>query len=229
VIESERKERFVAAIKRYEWEIAEILAISADELQDVADSQLRKAELCAAVDREDFTLAAQYAISSVEVAMIDAAKAAAAIPLPDPPADPLAAPSTAAEEPATSDETATEPVTKPAAELPLPAPIVADTPSKGSDEEELAACIRGEEEPPASLPAETGAADTFEAAVQRYDWAAAAKLASGAQDEQDLVDSQARVEWLEHYLGEGQFDKAAGLAINEAEIARIASAQIGSS
>jgi len=229
VIESERKERFVAAIKRYEWEIAEILAISADELQDVADSQLRKAELCAAVDREDFTLAAQYAISSVEVAMIDAAKAAAAIPPPDPPADPLAAPSTAAEEPATSDETATEPVTKPAAELPLPAPIVADTPSKGSDEEELAACIRGEEEPPASLPAETGAADTFEAAVQRYDWAAAAKLASGAQDEQDLVDSQARVEWLEHYLGEGQFDKAAGLAINEAEIARIASAQIGSS
>ena len=58
-MESEHTERFVAAIKgyvhshacihayRYEWEIAEILAISADELQDVADSQLRKAELYA--------------------------------------------------------------------------------------------------------------------------------------------------------------------------------------
>jgi len=150
--------------------------------------------------------------------MIDAAKAAAAIPLPDPPANPLAGPPTPPEE--APDETATEPVTNPPAEPPPPAHIVADTPSKGSG---------GEEERPASLPAKTGAADTFEAAIQRYDWAAAAKLASGALDEQDLLDSQARVEWLEQHLSEGQFDKAAGLAINEAEIARIASAQSGRS
>ena len=41
LIERERQDKFVAAVRAYEWEVAEILAMSADEFQDVADSKRR--------------------------------------------------------------------------------------------------------------------------------------------------------------------------------------------
>jgi hypothetical protein len=40
-IERERQQRFAAAVCAYEWEMAEILAMHADELQNVADSKRR--------------------------------------------------------------------------------------------------------------------------------------------------------------------------------------------
>jgi hypothetical protein len=41
--EAERYERFVQAIRSYHWEVAEVLALTPEEAQDVADSKVRVA------------------------------------------------------------------------------------------------------------------------------------------------------------------------------------------
>ena len=75
--DAERKEQFVAAIKAYDWEVAEVLAISAEELQDFADSKLRVSELQKAVAEGKHDLAMQYAITAAEEERIEAASKAA--------------------------------------------------------------------------------------------------------------------------------------------------------
>jgi hypothetical protein len=74
-VEAERAAQFKSAIKSYDWEVAETLAISPIELQDVADSRLRVAELSKAIATGNFDLADQYVISHAEAERVGQARA----------------------------------------------------------------------------------------------------------------------------------------------------------
>ena len=70
--EAERYERFVQAIRSYHWEVAEVLALTPVEAQDVADSKVRVAALQHAISTNDTTKALEYAITNEEIAYIRA-------------------------------------------------------------------------------------------------------------------------------------------------------------
>ena len=72
-LELERSIKFVDAVRRCEWALAETLAISGDEFQDVADSRARVAALKQALRTGKFELAQTYAITQAEVDEIFAA------------------------------------------------------------------------------------------------------------------------------------------------------------
>ena len=74
-IEAERLQAFKVAIITYEWEVGEILAYSAEEQQDVADSRTRVEVLEKALSAGDFALASRFAITQAEQ---DRVKSAAA-------------------------------------------------------------------------------------------------------------------------------------------------------
>ena len=79
--EAERQDRFVKAVQEYEWDVAQILASSAEEEQDVSDSKLRVQLMRQALGEGNFKQAAQYAINPSEQSEIQAAeKASTAAP-----------------------------------------------------------------------------------------------------------------------------------------------------
>lgn len=71
--ESRRAVQFVSSVRSYQWDVAEVLAISADELQDVADSKLRVETMAELQRSGDINGALAYAITEAERAKIRAA------------------------------------------------------------------------------------------------------------------------------------------------------------
>ena len=71
-LEIRRVEKFKDAIKTYEWPIAETLAWSEEEMQDLDDSKLRVELMNAAKVQGDFEKAHSYAITEAERDEIDA-------------------------------------------------------------------------------------------------------------------------------------------------------------
>ena len=69
----ERYERFVQAIRAYEWEVADMLAITKEEAQDVTDSKMRVAAMRGALESRDYKRALEYAITDPERAKVQAA------------------------------------------------------------------------------------------------------------------------------------------------------------
>jgi len=75
-IEKERQERFIAAVRGYVWDQAEVLALTAEEMQDVHDSKVRVAHFEQALEDHKLDEAQQLAITDAEEARV--AKAIAA-------------------------------------------------------------------------------------------------------------------------------------------------------
>ena len=73
-VEEERKSKFDSAVKRYEWDVAETLAITGDEYQDVAESKLRVTALKAALADGDFAQARKFVITQEEADELSAAQ-----------------------------------------------------------------------------------------------------------------------------------------------------------
>ena len=59
-------ELFAQAIREYDWKLAEALASSDAEMQDLSDSRLRVGVLTAALESGDLALASEYAITNEE-------------------------------------------------------------------------------------------------------------------------------------------------------------------
>ncbi|KAL1495680.1 hypothetical protein AB1Y20_016544 [Prymnesium parvum] len=74
-LEARREEKFKDAIKLYEWDIAETLALSAEEIQDVEDSKLRVDLMNAAKVKGEFDKALAYTITLAEREAIEASRA----------------------------------------------------------------------------------------------------------------------------------------------------------
>ena len=70
-LESRRQQGFVKAVRNWEWAVAEVLAISAQEQQDVADSRERVAALQRLVHQRRYDHAKRYAITEDEIAHIE--------------------------------------------------------------------------------------------------------------------------------------------------------------
>jgi len=73
VAEGERYERFVQAIRAYEWEVAAALAVSDEEARDVHDSQVRVKALIDATDNGNYQRALEFAITDDERHTLEAA------------------------------------------------------------------------------------------------------------------------------------------------------------
>ena len=57
---------FIQAIRDYDWKVAETLASSDAEMQDISDSKLRVGLLTATLESSDLALASDYAITNEE-------------------------------------------------------------------------------------------------------------------------------------------------------------------
>ena len=64
--EDQRHAMFVQAIRDYDWKVADTLASSDAEMQDISDSKLRVGLLTAALEAGDLALASDYAITNEE-------------------------------------------------------------------------------------------------------------------------------------------------------------------
>ena len=76
-LEMERVARFVASVRAYEWDMAEVLAMTSEEMQDVADSKLRVAHFQQAMSEGKYDEAKGLAITDGEEAQIVSAMRAA--------------------------------------------------------------------------------------------------------------------------------------------------------
>ena len=76
VLESQRRTMFSQAIRDYNWQIAETLAASEAEVQDIADSKLRVDIFEEALEQGDSQKASEYAITNREYEKVSALRAA---------------------------------------------------------------------------------------------------------------------------------------------------------
>ena len=74
LVEAQRREMFAEAIRDYNWQVAETLANSPLELQDISDSKLRVSVFEQALRDGDYKMAAEYAITNKEYEMVSAAQ-----------------------------------------------------------------------------------------------------------------------------------------------------------
>jgi len=70
--EEERYQRFVQAIRAYQWEVASTLALTPEEAQDVADSKVRVSAMQQAISTNDTKKALEYAITNDEIEQVHA-------------------------------------------------------------------------------------------------------------------------------------------------------------
>ena len=75
-VEAERRTKFVEAVRSYEWEIAEILAITPEEFDDLAASKARVAALHSATTAGSFERAYALCITQEEADEVHACFAA---------------------------------------------------------------------------------------------------------------------------------------------------------
>ena len=67
----------------------------------------------------------------------------------------------------------------------------------------------------------------FATAIREYNWNAAEALAASEEERADLRDSKSRVEWMGHYAKQGQYDRAIEMAITHEEQKQIEAMRTG--